>query len=213
MAAWHRWGILPIRCVRFGQKAAKTSAITSRTGLETDDDAQPLPACIPILSKDLQTYTDHVRSLRACRALHGISVLWEWRGDFARAERTCVLLDCPTARADGWLTTGHAEGAVPSFAVSGKLIATCLALTGFAVAIVAGLAAGNPATLILRHSILAMLVCYVAGMLVGMIARVATAAQIESQPPAQSTQPAHPAESTVHNHPSQPQPTALSRAA
>jgi len=48
-----------------------------------------------------------------------------------------------------------------------KLIAACAGLTGFTVAILAGLAANNTADVILGRSVLAMFVCYVVGGVIG----------------------------------------------
>ena len=45
------------------------------------------------------------------------------------------------------------------------------ALAAFAVAIVAGLASGNPAASVLLRALLAMLICYPVGMTVGLIAQ------------------------------------------
>ena len=49
-------------------------------------------------------------------------------------------------------------------------IAGCFALAAFTVAIIAGLAAANPAVSVLSRAIVAMLVCYPIGLMVGMIA-------------------------------------------
>lgn len=50
-----------------------------------------------------------------------------------------------------------------------KTIATSLALIAFAIAVVAGLMAGNPPAHVLRVAIFSMIVCHVVGILVGMI--------------------------------------------
>ncbi len=50
-----------------------------------------------------------------------------------------------------------------------KLIAGIIALTGFVIAAVAGLAAGNAAETTLLRCIIAMFVCYFAGLPLGMV--------------------------------------------
>lgn len=54
-------------------------------------------------------------------------------------------------------------------ATPAKLAAGCCALGAFAVAIVAGLAADNPADLILTRAIVSMMVCYVVGAGIGAV--------------------------------------------
>ena len=54
-------------------------------------------------------------------------------------------------------------------AVSGKVVASCFALAGFAVAIVAGLAAEVDSAQILLRSAVAIIVCYPIGMLAGSV--------------------------------------------
>lgn len=49
------------------------------------------------------------------------------------------------------------------------MIAGCLALAAFAVAVVAGLAGGNDASSILMRSLMAMVLCYPLGLIVGLI--------------------------------------------
>ena len=51
-----------------------------------------------------------------------------------------------------------------------KVIGGCLALGAFAVAIVAGLAADNPADEILSRALIAMAVCYPVGVIIGVVA-------------------------------------------
>jgi len=50
-----------------------------------------------------------------------------------------------------------------------KTIAVSLALTAFAVAVVAGLMAGNSASQVLKVALFSMIVCHVVGVFVGMI--------------------------------------------
>lgn len=52
----------------------------------------------------------------------------------------------------------------PSSAIAG-----CFALSAFAVAVVAGLAAQNPASSILVRALIAMIVCYPVGLIIGLI--------------------------------------------
>ncbi len=85
---------------------------------------------------------------------------------------------------------------MPNLAVPDKLIAACLGLTGFAMAIVAGLAAGNPATVVLKHSLIAMIACYVAGLVVGAVARAAVGTQFASSQSSESSESSEPSESS-----------------
>jgi putative Mn2+ efflux pump MntP len=50
-----------------------------------------------------------------------------------------------------------------------KAVAGCFALAAFAVAVVAGIAAGNPPTSILIRALMAMLICYPLGMMIGLV--------------------------------------------
>ena len=61
----------------------------------------------------------------------------------------------------------------------GSVVAGCFALAAFAVAIVAGLAADNPALTILVRAILALAVCYPVGLCIGHLCQ----RTIESPPP------------------------------
>ena len=54
-------------------------------------------------------------------------------------------------------------------AVTSNVIAACVALAAFAVAVVAGLFSGNDAAAVLLRALLAMLVCYPVGMLIGIV--------------------------------------------
>lgn len=56
-------------------------------------------------------------------------------------------------------------------AVAGRTIAGCFALAAFSVAVMAGLAGGNTAAAILVRALVAMIVCYPLGMLVGVLCR------------------------------------------
>jgi hypothetical protein len=61
-----------------------------------------------------------------------------------------------------------------------KLIAAALALSAFAIAILAGLAAGNPAPRILSQAIVCMLACQVIGWGVGLAGERVVAEHLES---------------------------------
>ena len=52
-----------------------------------------------------------------------------------------------------------------------KAVAGCFALAAFTVAVVAGLAGGNTAISILGRALVAMIVCYPLGLLVGIVCR------------------------------------------
>lgn len=79
--------------------------------------------------------------------------------------------------------------------VSSKVLAGCLALAAFAVAILAGLASGNPAAQILLRAVVAMIACYPVGFIVGLLCEraiadhVNEAAKAMSQPEAQPSAP------------------------
>jgi len=51
-----------------------------------------------------------------------------------------------------------------------KVFAGCMALSAFAIAIIAGLAADNPSDAILSRALIALVVCYPAGWLIGAVA-------------------------------------------
>ncbi len=53
--------------------------------------------------------------------------------------------------------------------VVSRVIAGCFALAAFAVAVVAGVAGSNPPTVVLGRALMAMLLCYPVGFLVGLI--------------------------------------------
>jgi membrane protein implicated in regulation of membrane protease activity len=53
--------------------------------------------------------------------------------------------------------------------VTGKVVAGCFALSAFAVAVLAGLAGGNPTAQILLRALVAMFVCYPVGLAVGTV--------------------------------------------
>jgi len=63
--------------------------------------------------------------------------------------------------------------------VSSRLIATCFALSAFAVAIVAGLSSGNPTSEVLSRALIAMMVCYPLGLVIGIVCERVIAAHIE----------------------------------
>lgn len=60
-------------------------------------------------------------------------------------------------------------------------IAGCFALSAFAVAVVAGLAGGNATSSILARALLAMIVCYPMGLLVGLICQRVVQEHLQAQ--------------------------------
>ncbi len=54
-------------------------------------------------------------------------------------------------------------------AAASRAIAGCLALAAFTVAVISGLAGGNTATSILGRAILAMIICYPIGLVIGLV--------------------------------------------
>ncbi|MBY0113891.1 MAG: hypothetical protein K2Y21_13825 [Phycisphaerales bacterium] len=50
-----------------------------------------------------------------------------------------------------------------------KVIASSMGLTGFAIACIAGLSAGNPTNMILIRSLVAMILCYLLGSIIGAV--------------------------------------------
>jgi hypothetical protein len=72
---------------------------------------------------------------------------------------------------------------------AGKSIAAAFALSGFAIAIVSGLAVDNPVTRIMQCALVSMVLCYFAGLVIGAIAlRVATE-HVESYKAARAVSP------------------------
>lgn len=67
------------------------------------------------------------------------------------------------ARQDGW-NPGMVTRSSP-----GHVLGGCFAMAAFAVAVVAGLARDNTPSAILLRAVIAMIVCYPVGMLVGMM--------------------------------------------
>jgi hypothetical protein len=73
-------------------------------------------------------------------------------------------------------------------------VAGCFSLAAFFVAILAGLAADNPATLILGRAVLAMALCYPVGVVIGLICQHA----VEER---RGTPPAEPGPAESLDHP------------
>jgi len=63
---------------------------------------------------------------------------------------------------------------------SGKIIGACLGLTAFAVATVAGIFAGAPASVVLFRAMVAMLVCAGVGQILGLVATRAVREYVEA---------------------------------
>ncbi len=76
---------------------------------------------------------------------------------------TDLKLMAQMAGQDGW-NPGTASRGSP-----GHVLAGCFAMAAFAVAVVAGLARDNTPSAILLRAVIAMIVCYPVGMLVGMM--------------------------------------------
>jgi hypothetical protein len=64
--------------------------------------------------------------------------------------------------------------------ISAKVIAACFTLAAFTVAVIAGLASDNPAAHVLVRAVVAMLICYPVGFVVGMTCERVINAHIES---------------------------------
>ena len=56
--------------------------------------------------------------------------------------------------------------------VAVRTIAGCFALAAFSIALVAGIASGNPADTVLLRALLAMTFCYPVGLATGMVAQI-----------------------------------------
>jgi hypothetical protein len=62
----------------------------------------------------------------------------------------------------------------------GKVIAGCFSLAAFATAIVVGLAAENAATAVLTRALVAMIVCYPVGLVIGVVCDHVIQQQVEA---------------------------------
>jgi putative Mn2+ efflux pump MntP len=67
-----------------------------------------------------------------------------------------------------------------SLGIATKVIAASMALSAFSLAIVSGLAAGNPARTVLVNAVVCMVACQFLGLFVGMLAERAIADHIAS---------------------------------
>ncbi len=76
---------------------------------------------------------------------------------------TDLKLMAEMVRQDGWKPGGVPRGS------PGHVLGGCFAMAAFAVAVVAGLARDNTPSAILLRAVIAMIVCYPVGMLVGMM--------------------------------------------
>lgn len=83
-----------------------------------------------------------------------------------------------------------------------RVIAACLALSAFSIALIAGLAAGNPTPDILLRALIALAACFILGMAIGTvaerivadhIARDTATAEPDRSPQGPGTTPAAPA--------------------
>lgn len=60
-----------------------------------------------------------------------------------------------------------------------RIIASCFALSAFAIALIAGLSAGRSVSEILSTAVFALLGCYILGLIVASVANVAVSERIE----------------------------------
>ncbi len=65
--------------------------------------------------------------------------------------------------------------------VLSNVLAGCFAMAAFAVAILAGLAGGNIPTSILLRALIAMIVCYPVGLMIGLAVQRVVSDQLEAQ--------------------------------
>lgn len=86
-------------------------------------------------------------------------------------------------------------------AMPANTIAGMFGLAGFTVAVIAGLAVGNPTTSVLWRSILAMIVCYPVGLAIGLVAQKVIQDHIRAH---KSANPAQ--DSTLDDEPVVPRP-------
>jgi hypothetical protein len=63
-----------------------------------------------------------------------------------------------------------------------RAVAGCFALAAFAVAVVAGLAGGNAPSSILVRALIAMIVCYPLGLVIGLICQHVIEEHVKAQP-------------------------------
>jgi hypothetical protein len=81
-----------------------------------------------------------------------------------------------------------------------KAIAGCFAMAAFAVAILAGLAGGNTAISILFRAVIAIIICYPVGLVIGLICQQVIADHVDhraAESPDQSNQNAGEAEDVI----------------
>ena len=71
-----------------------------------------------------------------------------------------------------------------------KAVAGCFAMAAFTVAVVAGLAGGNTAISILGRALVAMIICYGLGLLVGLVCRQVIQQHVRNPTDAQDEQEA-----------------------
>lgn len=61
------------------------------------------------------------------------------------------------------------------------VVATCAALAGFTISILAGLAAGNEGITILGRALIAMIACWIVGLTCGLVIQSAVRRQVERE--------------------------------
>lgn len=86
-----------------------------------------------------------------------------------------------------------------------RMIATIFALAAFAVMVVVGMLAGNPALIILWRALMALVACYVAGRILGALAQRAVREHIEQYKQRYPISAAQPAAETTHTTDAQTQ--------
>ena len=65
-----------------------------------------------------------------------------------------------------------------------RAVAGCFALAAFAVAVVAGLAGGNASSAILVRALIAMIVCYPLGLVIGLVCQHVIEEHVKARPDA-----------------------------
>lgn len=75
-----------------------------------------------------------------------------------------------------------------------KVVSACCGLSGFAVAVIAGLAADNAGDVILLRALISMVACQIVGLIVGMIIERVVVESVESYKQSKPVGPSQPAE-------------------
>jgi hypothetical protein len=91
--------------------------------------------------------------------------------------------DTLAAAVSAALLNGYARASRHMHFVSAKVIAGCFGLSAFAVAIIAGIAAGNSLAHVLMRALIATVVCYPIGVIVGLICARVISEHVERMMP------------------------------